>query len=73
MLVTGCAAVRLPQTFLAGACPTIGSYGAKDWTLSGAADRLERALTSNGVEHNIKQYPGAGHAFLNDHQDGSGV
>jgi carboxymethylenebutenolidase len=57
------------ETFLAGACPIIGSYGAKDWTLRGAADRLERALTSNGVDHNIKQYPGAGHAFLNDHQD----
>jgi carboxymethylenebutenolidase len=57
------------QTFLAGACPIVGSYGAKDWTLRGAADRLERALTGNGVEHDIKQYPEAGHAFLNDHHD----
>ena len=23
----------------------------------------------NGVEHDIKQYPDAGHAFLNDHHD----
>jgi carboxymethylenebutenolidase len=57
------------ETFLAGACPIVGSYGAKDWTLRGAADRLERALTANGVEHDIKQYPDAGHAFLNDHHD----
>ena len=57
------------ETFLAGACPIVGSYGAKDWTLRGAAERLERALTANGVEHDIKEYPGAGHAFLNDHHD----
>jgi carboxymethylenebutenolidase len=57
------------ETFLAGACPIIGSYGAKDWTLRGAADRLERALTADGIEHDIKEYPGAGHAFLNDHRD----
>ena len=57
------------DTFLAGACPIVGSYGAKDWTLRGAAERLERALSANGVEHDVKQYPGAGHAFLNDHHD----
>ena len=57
------------DTFLAGACPIVGSYGAKDWTLRGAAERLERALSANGIEHDVKQYPGAGHAFLNDHHD----
>jgi len=57
------------ETFLAGACPIVGSYGAKDWTLRGAADRLDRALTANGVEHDVKEYPGAGHMFLNDHRD----
>ena len=57
------------DTFLAGACPIVGSYGAKDWTLRGAAERLERALSANGIEHDVKQYPGAGHAFLNDHRD----
>ena len=57
------------DTFLAGACPIIGSYGAKDWTLRGAAERLERALSANGIEHDLKQYPDAGHAFLNDHHD----
>jgi carboxymethylenebutenolidase len=57
------------ETFLGGACPIVGSYGAKDWTLRGAAERLERALSANGIEHDIKQYPDAGHAFLNDHRD----
>lgn len=57
------------ETLLAGACPIVGSYGAKDFTLRGAADRLERALAANAVAHDIKEYPGAGHAFLNDHRD----
>jgi carboxymethylenebutenolidase len=57
------------ESLLGGACPIVGSYGAKDWTQRGAAGRLERALTANGVEHDVKEYPGAGHSFLNDHRD----
>ena len=55
------------EQFLAGACPTVGSYGAKDRTLRGAAARLEQVLTANGVDHDVKEYPDAGHSFLNDH------
>jgi carboxymethylenebutenolidase len=55
------------EEFLAGACPIVASYGAKDRTLKGAAGRLERALTANGVTHDVKEYPDAGHSFLNDH------
>jgi carboxymethylenebutenolidase len=54
--------------FLRGACPIVASYGAKDRMLRGASDRLERALTAVGVEHDVKEYPDAGHAFLNDHE-----
>jgi carboxymethylenebutenolidase len=54
------------ETLLAGACPIVGSYGGEDRTLRQAPDRLERALTANGVEHDVKVYPDAGHAFLND-------
>jgi carboxymethylenebutenolidase len=57
------------ETLLAGACPIVGSYGAKDPTSRGHAARLERALTTAGVEHDVKEYPEAGHSFLNDHQD----
>ena len=60
---------RTPRAFLAGACPIVGSYGAKDRTQRGAAQRLERALTANGIEHDVKEYPDAGHSFLNDHRD----
>ena len=54
--------------FLEASCPIVGSYGGKDRTLRGAAERLERALTAVGVEHDVKEYPEAGHAFLNDHE-----
>jgi carboxymethylenebutenolidase len=54
------------ERFLAGACPIVGSYGANDPTLRQDPDRLRRALTANGVAHDVKVYPGAGHAFLND-------
>lgn len=56
------------EEVLRGACPIVGSFGAKDWTpkAKGAADRLERALTALGVDHDVKEYPDAGHAFLND-------
>jgi carboxymethylenebutenolidase len=56
------------ERFLSGACPIVGSYGAKDRTLRGAAQRLEEGLTATGVDHDVKEYPGAGHAFLNDHE-----
>ena len=56
------------RTLLAGACPVVGSFGERDLTLRGAAGRLEQALTANGVPHDVKEYPGAGHGFLNDHK-----
>ena len=52
-------------TIMAGACPIVGSYGARDLTLRGHAARLERALTELRIEHDVKEYPDAGHSFLN--------
>jgi carboxymethylenebutenolidase len=54
------------ETF-AGACPVVGSYGAKDPGNRGAGERLERILTAVGVDHDITTYPDAGHSFMNDH------
>jgi carboxymethylenebutenolidase len=54
--------------FLTGACPIVASYGGKDRSLRGAAARLEKALTAAGVGHDVKEYPQAGHEFLNDHE-----
>jgi carboxymethylenebutenolidase len=55
---------------LAGACPVIGSFGAKDRSLRGAADKLEHALAKNEVPRDVKEYADAGHSFLNEHRDG---
>jgi len=53
------------EKLLAGACPIVGSFGAKDRGAKGAAARLEAALTALGVDHDVKEYPNAGHSFLN--------
>ncbi|HXX89402.1 MAG TPA: dienelactone hydrolase family protein [Acidimicrobiales bacterium] len=55
------------EDFLTGACPVVASYGAEDRSLRGAAARLDTALTGAGVPHDVKEYPGVGHSFLNDH------
>ena len=58
----------LPSSFdaLAGGCPVLGSYGGKDRGLRGAAATLDAELTRVGVEHDVKEYPEAGHSFLNE-------
>jgi carboxymethylenebutenolidase len=50
---------------LAGACPVIGSFGAKDLGLRGAAAKLQSGADAAGVVADIKEYPEAGHSFLN--------
>ncbi|WP_249009801.1 dienelactone hydrolase family protein [Conexibacter sp. DBS9H8] len=50
---------------LAGACPVVASYGARDRSLPGRAARLETALQAVGVPHDVKEYPEAGHSFMN--------
>jgi carboxymethylenebutenolidase len=57
------------DTLFVEACPIVGSYGGKDWTQRGAATRLEHALALSGIAHDVKEYPDAGHSFLNNHQD----
>lgn len=55
------------EEFLRGACPVVGSYGGRDRTLRGAAARLTAALDQAGIDNDVKEYPQAGHSFLNDH------
>ena len=62
---------KLPEdveSFLAAACPVVGSYGAKDRWNQGVADQLQRALERALVAHDVKEYPDAGHSFMNNHQ-----
>lgn len=53
---------------LAGACPIVASYGGRDRSLRGAADRLTAALEAAGVDYDVVEYPDAGHGFLNHHE-----
>lgn len=57
------------ETFLARACPIVGSYGAKDYWNRGVAQKLEETLTKACIAHDVKEYPKAGHSFLNNHDD----
>ena len=56
------------EEFLSRACPIVGSFGGRDLMVRGAAARLERVLEAAGVAHDVKEYPEAGHSFLNDHE-----
>jgi carboxymethylenebutenolidase len=55
------------EQLLKGACPVVGSYGARDRTMPGAAHRLDMALAVDGVPRDVKEYPEAGHSFMNHH------
>jgi len=49
---------------LQGACPVVGSYGARDPMGTKHPDRLERALTVLEIPHDVKVYPDTGHRFM---------
>ena len=63
---------RLPRDLgvLEGSCPIVASFGGADRSLAGAAGKLDTALERHGVERDVKEYPEAGHAFLNDTESG---
>jgi carboxymethylenebutenolidase len=61
------------DAIMGGACPVVASYGGRDWTLKGAAARLKGALERNKIEHDVKEYPDAGHSFLDNHKGLIGV
>ena len=54
--------------FLKTACPVVGSYGGKAKWEQGVADDLQRALERALVPHDVKEYPDAGHSFMNNHK-----
>lgn len=47
-------------------CPMVASYGGRDRTLPDAAARVEAILTEAGVPHDVKEYAGVGHSFMNE-------
>jgi carboxymethylenebutenolidase len=60
------------QDVLAGSCPIVGSFGARDMMGVKHPERLEQALTALDVPHDVKIYPGSGHRFMT-RTSGAGV
>jgi carboxymethylenebutenolidase len=58
---------------LSGACPIVASYGGRDRSLPGRAARLEKVLSELEVAHDVKEYPDAGHSFMNRINAGPGL
>jgi carboxymethylenebutenolidase len=52
---------------LRGVCPVVASYGGRDRLFGAGGDRLETILDDLGVDHDIRTYPSAGHAFMSAH------
>jgi carboxymethylenebutenolidase len=52
------------EDVLAGACPIVGSFGARDTMGTKPPERLQRALAVLDVRHDVKVYPNSGHRFM---------
>jgi carboxymethylenebutenolidase len=61
------------DAIMGGACPVVASYGGRDKRLKGAAARLKDALEQHHIDHDVKEYPDAGHSFLDDHKGFIGI
>jgi carboxymethylenebutenolidase len=59
---------RSPLDAIPGlACPLLGLFGAKDHLIPvSEVEELERRLAKTDRVHEVRLYPGAGHAFMND-------
>ena len=56
---------RKLETVLDGACPIVASFGSRDPLGVGAPAKLRRVLEDKEITHDLKAYPGVGHAFAN--------
>ena len=50
---------------MAVSCETAASILARDRMMPGRARKLEAALASLNIAHDVKEYPDAGHSFMN--------
>jgi carboxymethylenebutenolidase len=61
------------ESALEAACPLVTSYGGKDVTLKNATAKLDAVLTAKGIPHDSKEYPTAGHVFMNEKLNGPAI
>lgn len=50
---------------LAGSCPVVASYGARDRVFAKFAEPVRHRLEEAGVSHDVRLYADAGHSFMN--------
>jgi carboxymethylenebutenolidase len=58
---------------LRGACPVVGSFGARDVGGTKPPERLQRALVVLDIPHDVEVYPGSGHRFMTESSGASAV
>jgi len=61
------------EAALTGACPVVGSFGARDLMGTSHPERLQRALTVLEIPHDVEVYPGSGHRFMSPSSGVSGA
>jgi carboxymethylenebutenolidase len=61
------------DSMLDGACPIVASYGGKDPGTTKQLPLLEKVLEIHAIPHDVKVYPGATHAFMNEFEGGKRV
>ena len=59
-------AVPSDAAALSRSCPIVASYGGRDRVMGSGGERLRRHLEQLGIEHDVKVYEQAGHAFMTD-------
>ena len=50
---------------LARSCPVVASFGGRDRIYAGSAKVARRGLVAGDIDHDVKLYQKAGHAFMN--------
>lgn len=50
---------------LSSPCPLVASYGGRDRAIPDGAARITHALAAGNTPHDVKEYPDAGHSFMN--------
>ena len=55
------------ESIIPEVCPTVASFGGRDGFAGGNGPRLEAALETAGIPHDVKTYPDAGHSFMSRH------
>ena len=60
-------AMPADESIIPDVCPTVASYGGRDGVFGRNGPKLQAALDTAGIPHDVKTYPEAGHSFMSRH------